>query len=335
MKHKKSIIILACILVLAVGAVAGVLFLRHEKTQSRSIQTLDSRVQQIDQEQTFFESEQEKVIAAQEKALTALEKKVDQQNKIRDESSAKHEEAIFALEEKLNRIDAMQAIMEKDDSYEYKYNCLYGDGYNVLVIGNSITVHPKTEYWWAERGMAASRDDKDYVHLIEKQLHESRENVNIKAVQFRSWEIQYIDRKDEYSLIDRYLNDGIDWIIVQLGENVTDTTTFEADYVALLLHLHEAVPNAKLLTIGSVWKNETIDSIKQRVSEGLGIAYVDLAEIQDDPKYQAGLGTTVLGEDGKKHLIGHEGVSKHPGDPGMEYIAEKVMMVIRQFDGSI
>lgn len=386
MKHKKTIIILACVLIAAIFAVGGLLFLKHEKRQSTYAQDLNTKIDRIDQEQTFYESEQEKAITGlketisdhkteQEKALSGFEKKLStyetKQQEVISSLEAKlsesetsqtetiagletkigesethqaeviagletkiseSEKTLFTINERLNKIEEMQQIMEKDDSYDYKFNCLYGNSYNVLVIGNSITTHPKKEYWWAERGMAASSDEKDYVHLLKARLQETHENVNIKAVQFRSWEIQAYERKDEYGLIDRYLNDSIDWIIVQLGENVSDTTTYEADYIELLLHLHSTVPNAKLLTIGDFWKNETKDSIKKRVSEELGIAYVDLSEIQDDPAYQAGLGTVILGSDGSKHLIAHEGVAAHPNDRAMEYIAQKIMECIKQLE---
>ncbi len=349
MKSKK-IIILVCVLIAAIFAIGGLLFLKHEKRQSTYARDLNTKIDRIDQEQTFYESEQEKAIIGlketvseseiqQAEVIAGLETKISESETQQAEVIAgletkisESEKTMFALTERLNRIEEMQQIMEKDDSYDYKFNCLYGNSYNVLVIGNSITTHPKKEYWWAERGMAASSDDKDYVHLLKARLQETHEDVNIKAVQFRSWEIQAYDRSDEYGLIDRYLNNGIDWIIVQLGENVSDITTFESDYIELLLHLHSTVPNAKILTIGNFWKDEVTDSIKKRVSEGLHIAYVDLCEIQDDLSYQAGLGTVVFGSDGSKHLIAHEGVAAHPNDSAMEYIAQKIMECIKQFE---
>lgn len=49
------------------------------------------------------------------------------------------------------------------------------------------------------------------------------------------------------------------------------------------------------------------------------------AEIKDKEKYQCGIGTMVKGDDGAKHIVEHDGVAGHPGDRGMEYIANKVI----------
>lgn len=39
-------------------------------------------------------------------------------------------------------------------------------GFNYLAIGNSITCHGITDFWWNEAGMAATTKEKDFVHLV-------------------------------------------------------------------------------------------------------------------------------------------------------------------------
>ena len=40
------------------------------------------------------------------------------------------------------------------------------EGFNYLAIGNSITCHGITDFWWNEAGMAATTKEKDFVHLV-------------------------------------------------------------------------------------------------------------------------------------------------------------------------
>ena len=60
-----------------------------------------------------------------------------------------------------------------------------------------------------------------------------------------------------------------------------------------------------------------------------GVQFVDLAMIKDDDSYQCGLGTVVYDENGLQHVVEHEGVAKHPGDKGMEYIANAVLQTLK------
>lgn len=46
-------------------------------------------------------------------------------------------------------------------------------------------------------------------------------------------------------------------------------------------------------------------------------------------EYQAGYGTPVSGDDGMEHIIEHAGVASHPGDVGMEVIAQRVLEMIK------
>lgn len=56
---------------------------------------------------------------------------------------------------------------------------------------------------------------------------------------------------------------------------------------------------------------------------------MDLSEIKDKKEYMAGLGASVYGDDGAWHKIEHDGVARHPGDNGMDYIAKKIIELVR------
>lgn len=55
-----------------------------------------------------------------------------------------------------NYTEKIKASIDELDNSKYDY----------LVIGNSITSHPINEYWWGEWGMAASKKENDFVHIL-------------------------------------------------------------------------------------------------------------------------------------------------------------------------
>ena len=202
------------------------------------------------------------------------------------------------------------------------------DGYNYLALGNSITSHPGGAYWWNEDvGMAASTEDKDYVHLVASTLPQPSK---FYAYNFSTWETQAHDRAETLSLLDGYLSDKLDLVTIQLSENASDISTFEDDYVELIEYVKNGAPNAQIIVIDDFWDSgEKVES-KKAASEKENVDFVSLEEIKGNVDYQAGLGTVVLDEDGNEHVIEHEGVARHPGDKGMEYIAEAVEKVIEK-----
>ena len=59
-----------------------------------------------------------------------------------------------------------------------------------------------------------------------------------------------------------------------------------------------------------------------------GIYHLRLSDIKGLPEYKCGMGTTVYDDEGKPHIVEHEGVAGHPGDKGMKEIADKVINCI-------
>ncbi len=218
------------------------------------------------------------------------------------------------------------------------------DHYNILFIGNSITRHGITSYWWSDgRGMAATSQNTDYVHQTESLLADKLEelkpgakSINGYAFNYSVWETNAHDRAQTYPVMDKYMTEGggLDVVVLQLGENVSDASengsTYESDYAELIQHIKDKAPNARIITVGDFWADDTKDAVKKSAAEETGVTYVDLAEIQDDINYEAGIGTMVEGDDGKEHEIEHSGVAMYPGDTGMKWIAKKIVEAIEK-----
>jgi len=209
----------------------------------------------------------------------------------------------------------------------------WGNGFNYLAIGNSITKHNINEYWCNEVGMAASTAENDYFHLVLSDLESSDvvandETITGFAFNGAAWEVQTNDRSEVLGLWDDYLSDKLDLVTIQLSENVSDTTTFEADFHAMVEYVMKKCPNAQIIVIDDFLDNKKSE-MKQKAIEGLKVDFVDLSEIRGKSEYQAGLGTVVYDANGKEHIIEHSGVAKHPGDKGMMYYAEQIIKLLK------
>ena len=189
------------------------------------------------------------------------------------------------------------------------------DAFTYLAIGNSITLHGEASYWWNECGMAASVPEKDYVHLVSTGLQTKVGKVNTVVHQFFVWEAQAHDRSETLCLLDAKLNNHVDLITVQLGENVQEFSTFERDLTELLEYFMRKDDTPKIVVRGVFWPNEWKDSMMREAAEACGAAFVK-ADFADDETMKA------IG------LFEHQGVQYHPGDKGMEAIAQRILSAL-------
>jgi hypothetical protein len=200
---------------------------------------------------------------------------------------------------------------------------------NYLAIGNSLTRHGVCDYWWNDDGgMAASTVDKDYVHRVTAYLKGEYDEVNAFALNFSRWE-KTTERAATLNFLDPYLDPALDLVTVQLSENATNLDTFEADFDELVKYIREKAPEAKLIIIDDFWVAGGKADMKKRVADANGLAFADLSEIKGKPEYQCGLGTVVYDPEGGEHIVEHKGVAGHPGDLGMEYIANAVIELLK------
>ena len=199
--------------------------------------------------------------------------------------------------------------------------------YNVLAIGNSITIHPVCNYWWGSWGMAASSPDKDYAHQVALGLQQVYGNVNLDV--YRSgWEGSS-NRNMMLPNMDETLKNNYDLVVIQLGENVKRMSTFEDDFTMLINYVRQSQPTAKIVVVGDYWYAAGRDAIKQRVAENTGSVFVDISAIRGVAKYRSNIGAKVQGYDGKIHSVYTGDVAMHPNDAGMAYIAGRVLESIQ------
>ena len=260
----------------------------------------------------IFRHEQDQNTAIRELSgrVTALREK----RRVTAEMSAAAE-AVSSLAERVTRLE-VQADREEAD-------------YAWFAIGNSITVHAPNEVWWNGIGMAASAKDRDYVHLVAEQLSGMYGKTAVHPLYCYAWETA-ADRGGKLSMLDPYLDPQLQLVTIQLGENAEDLTTFEDDFETLIRYVQEKAPQAKILVIGDFWTNGDRDRMKQEAAKKTGAGFVSLEEIRDNPEYQAGIGAIVYDAEGNPHTVENRDVAGHPGDRGMQYIADRVAEALKR-----
>ena len=152
--------------------------------------------------------------------------------------------------------------------------------------------------------------------------------VHSEVYNLSTWELMHTDRAETLSLLDHYLDEKLNMVTVQLGENASNIETFESDFEYLLDYISGKAPNAQIFVISDFWEHKTKDGsrdlLKKTAAENKKAVFVDISEIKDNKDYQCGTGTVVLGDDGKEHVVNHSGVAAHPNDKAMEYIALRI-----------
>lgn len=200
---------------------------------------------------------------------------------------------------------------------------------NLLFIGNSITKHGKCSYWPGVWGMAASSAEKDYVHLLVDKLRKSGQHVEYADINFFKWEIMDHDRDEVLPLLDDLLDKSYDYIIVQLGENISSVANLEGDFRSLLTYLQKSCLKENILVCSSFFQKDDVDNIKRNICSRGGGQYVSFEDIRCIAPYIAGENIEIK-LDNKIFHINHTGVAIHPGDKGMEIYAERLFNCIKK-----
>ena len=192
--------------------------------------------------------------------------------------------------------------------------------FRVMFIGNSITIHePKKEIGWNKKcGMAASDIDHDYVHIVYRHILEKHPKTSILVFNGGNWEKDYTNEAKLNSILSAAKEFKPDIVIVRIGEN------FNREYLKTISPLKGFIPLAtglkricdKVYITSLFWHHDLIDSAIKEVSDQLDIRYIKLDDLGEDRSNMAfdQYGETIY--------------SSHPGDLGMERIAERIIRAI-------
>jgi lysophospholipase L1-like esterase len=197
----------------------------------------------------------------------------------------------------------------------------------ILFLGNSITLHgPAPDIGWTGNwGMAASMQEKDYVHLLTAHI------AKVAGAQPKTMVKNIAKFEREYNTYDLAkglkpeLDFNADIVIVAIGENTTEPKTederakFAMAFARLLEELRTHGQPAVFVR-SSFWPNTTKDSFMRKASTDAGATFVDITALGFDKSNAAN----------SERSIKHAGVAAHPGDKGMRAIADAIFAAIQK-----
>lgn len=191
----------------------------------------------------------------------------------------------------------------------------------ILFLGNSITCHGVAEDigWSGDWGMAASKRENDYVHRLIEKIESGGKKVSYCVANVSEWE-RGCDLgllKEDYAAVYAF---EADLVVVRLGENATfpeQTERFERAYLELVESF--ARRGARILVSDLFWEYQPFDCFVEELAREKGYAFARLHDLGAAAEMKA------LGK------FAHRGVAIHPGDRGMEKIAERIYEAIRRW----
>ncbi len=198
-----------------------------------------------------------------------------------------------------------------------------GTGPRVLFLGNSITLHSPCPAigWFHEWGMAASSEGNDYVHLLKSAVRKLHPDAAFCICQAAKWESTY---KTGSEMMHRYYEArdfGADIIIMRIIENCPgvefDNEIFKRNLHELLTYLNPTGKAKVILTTG-FWRHPG-DSAILAYGKEQSMPVIVLGDLGDNDDMKA------IG------MFEHAGVANHPGDLGMESIAERIFEVLKLY----
>ncbi len=201
----------------------------------------------------------------------------------------------------------------------------------ILFLGNSITLHgPNADIGWnGNWGMAASAEDKDYVHLVTKAMGEHTGAApEIRVRNIADFERNYATYDVDAELKELFAFDP-DLVVLAIGENVPALESdaakakFKAGVMNILRCAH-AKRHPLVVVRSSFWADAAKDQILKQACQEADAIWID-----------AGLlGREAANVARSERSFTHDGVASHPGDKGMKAIADAIIQGVLQRNGS-
>ncbi|MCI5719554.1 MAG: SGNH/GDSL hydrolase family protein [Bacteroidales bacterium] len=198
----------------------------------------------------------------------------------------------------------------------------------VACIGNSITKHGylPSVGWYGDWGMAASKEENDYCHVLQAKLKKYNASSSVTAVPIQDFELNP-SRSLDY--LDSQIT-GAGIIVIRIGENVQDASVFGGNFLRLVDKCKNVT--AKVLIVGSFWENDAVETVLRNVANTSGCKYVSLSSVRSRTDVYPQKGDMLYDRDGNAYKIETDFILTHPNDKGMSLIATAIFNGIASLD---
>lgn len=196
---------------------------------------------------------------------------------------------------------------------------------NVLFIGNSLL------YGFGTFGMAASNNHEDYYYLVTQWLTSHATSPTFAKLYGSPWErsasLEAQATWCEEDLLPALSNE-LDLVIIQLGDNVNQSTSisfFEQASQNLISYIRTHAPNARVAWVAEWFATNEKQEYISNACQMYGATMVDISDLFADKNNQAKIGDVITMPDSSEYVITDAGVAIHPSSTGMSKIAEQII----------
>ncbi|MBI0400871.1 SGNH/GDSL hydrolase family protein [Cyclobacterium marinum] len=192
----------------------------------------------------------------------------------------------------------------------------------ILVIGNSITIHPPDSSigWNANWGMAASGPDQDYFSLLKADLQKHTAELDMIRENVYPFErgFETIDY-DQYEHLKVF---QADIIIIRLGENIQDEEIANWNLAEAIeeFAFYFGREDTKYIVTTTFWPRPLVNEQLIHVANKNLWKVVDISDLGSDPDNMA------IGK------FENQAVASHPNDQGMKGISAALARAVRDLE---
>jgi hypothetical protein len=194
-----------------------------------------------------------------------------------------------------------------------------------LFIGNALLLGSKGS------GVCASAPNRDYYALVNAALDQDHYGYAPTRISGTKWEraVSESAQNDWLTSISPRLESGLDYVIIQLGDNIGADTLplFEAGMDEFIDRVQQSCPGAKIVWAGAWFSSPEKQLVMKTVCARQGIKFVDIRSIVKK-RNQSYVGAEVTYRDGSSAIITDQAVAQFPGDAGMALIADGILTAV-------